>query len=137
MAYQKRRGECGRAGCGHLALRHGPRCEFCNCPTIVCRLSPREFDVLRLLAVGSGVKGAAQALDLSPSTIEAHVYNMMGKAQVHSTLELILAALRGGILILADLPANGVELAAPTPTAISGCDLRLVAPDPQEARPGD
>jgi DNA-binding CsgD family transcriptional regulator len=100
------------------------------------RFTPREFQILLLLAQGHGTKGAAQILDLSPKTVEAHKYNMRLKTEAHSTVDLVLAALRAGLISTNDLPAYHVEMAGPL-TAISECDLRLPAPDPEKTRPVD
>ncbi|HZN54480.1 MAG TPA: response regulator transcription factor [Candidatus Polarisedimenticolaceae bacterium] len=62
------------------------------------RLSPREIDVLRLLADGHVYKTAAAALDLSLDTVRFHVRNIYEKLHVHSKSEAVLAALRQGIL---------------------------------------
>ena len=62
------------------------------------RLSPRELDVLRLLADGHVYKTAAAALNLSLDTVRFHVRNIYEKLHVHSKSEAVLAALRQGIL---------------------------------------
>ncbi|HEX4824742.1 MAG TPA: response regulator transcription factor [Candidatus Polarisedimenticolaceae bacterium] len=61
-------------------------------------LSPREVEVLKLLAEGHVYKTAAAKLDLSVDTIRFHIRNIYEKLHVHSKSEAVLAALRAGIL---------------------------------------
>ncbi len=62
------------------------------------RLSPRETDVLRLLADGHSYKTAAVQLSLSQDTIRFHVRAIYEKLHVHSKSEAVLKAFRSGIL---------------------------------------
>jgi len=55
-------------------------------------LTPRETEVLKLLASGANTKIAAQRLGVSPSTIRNHVQNMFMKLGVHSRLEAVAYA---------------------------------------------
>ncbi len=50
-------------------------------------LSPREFEVLRLIAVGKSNRQIAEELSLSPRTIERHIANIYLKIDVHSKAE--------------------------------------------------
>jgi len=61
-------------------------------------LSPREMDVLRLLADGKSNKRIADALDLSEGTIRTHVSNILSKLGVDDRTQAATAALRRGIL---------------------------------------
>jgi DNA-binding NarL/FixJ family response regulator len=60
-------------------------------------LSPRELDVLRLLARGKTNKELAAELDLSVRTAESHHANIMAKLQVESLADLIHLAIRDGV----------------------------------------
>lgn len=62
------------------------------------RLSPRELDVLKLLADGHSYKTAAAALGLGIDTVRYHVRHIYEKLHVHSKSEAVLKALRGGLL---------------------------------------
>jgi len=53
------------------------------------RLSPRELEVARLLAMGKAVGEVASALDLSPNTVRNHVKSVFVKLRVHSQVELL------------------------------------------------
>jgi two-component system, NarL family, response regulator NreC len=61
-------------------------------------LTEREREVLQLLAEGKSNKEAATILDLSPYTIESHRQNLMPKIGLHNTAEIVLYAVRKGII---------------------------------------
>ena len=61
-------------------------------------LTEREREVLQLLAEGKSNKEAASVLKLSPYTVETHRTNMMQKLGVHNTAEIVLYAVRKGII---------------------------------------
>jgi DNA-binding NarL/FixJ family response regulator len=54
------------------------------CAPATAGLSPRELQVLRLLAAGHSNKAIARELGLSDKTIERHLGNIFGKLQVHT-----------------------------------------------------
>jgi two-component system response regulator NreC len=58
------------------------------------RLSPREREILKLLAEGLSVKDVATRLNLSVKTVEVHKYNLMKKIDVHDRAELIKYAIQ-------------------------------------------
>jgi two-component system nitrate/nitrite response regulator NarL len=60
-------------------------------------LTPRELDVLRLLARGKTNKELAAELDLSVRTVESHHANIMAKLHVESLAELVHLAIRDGV----------------------------------------
>ncbi len=62
------------------------------------RLSPREVQVLQLLAQGHSYKTAARELDVSLDTVRFHIRNCYEKLHVHSMSAAVTAALRQGIL---------------------------------------
>jgi PAS domain S-box-containing protein len=61
-------------------------------------LTPRELEVLRLLATGANTKTAADKLRVSPATIRNHVQNLLGKLGVHSRLQAVAHATSYGLL---------------------------------------
>ncbi len=63
-------------------------------------LTPREREVLQLIAEGKSNKEAATALFVSPTTIETHRARIMDKLDLHSTADIVLYAVRKGIVQL-------------------------------------
>ncbi len=61
-------------------------------------LTPREQEVMRLLAEGSSPKEIAERLCISPKTVENHRANIMKKLDIHSTMELVRYAARLGLI---------------------------------------
>ncbi len=61
-------------------------------------LTTREREVLQLLAEGRNNKEVAQLLNLSLYTVETHRSNILQKLNLHSTAELILYAIRKGVI---------------------------------------
>ncbi len=61
-------------------------------------LTPREREVLQLVAEGKSNKDIAQLLNLSVYTVETHRSNIMEKLNLHGVPELILYAVRKGII---------------------------------------
>ncbi|MGA8490916.1 MAG: response regulator transcription factor [Terriglobales bacterium] len=61
-------------------------------------LTPREREVVQLLAEGSSTKEVAVALGLSVKTAETHRSNIMRKLQFHSVSDLVLYAVRNNIV---------------------------------------
>lgn len=62
-------------------------------------LTDREKQVLQLLAEGRSNKEVATVLDLGVSTVETHRANLMQKLNLHNTAEIVLYAVRKGIII--------------------------------------
>ena len=62
-------------------------------------LTDREKEVLQLLAEGRSNKEVAAVLDLSLSTVETHRANLMQKLNLHNTAEVVLYAVRKGIIV--------------------------------------
>jgi DNA-binding NarL/FixJ family response regulator len=61
-------------------------------------LTPREEQVLRLLAEGHSAREVGEKLFISPKTVENHRANIMDKLDLHSTLDLIRYAVRLGLI---------------------------------------
>jgi PAS domain S-box-containing protein len=61
-------------------------------------LTPRELEILRMIATGVSTKGTAEKLDVSPATVRNHVQNVLGKLGVHSRLEAVVYATRHRLL---------------------------------------
>jgi DNA-binding NarL/FixJ family response regulator len=64
-------------------------------------LTPREREVVQLLAEGKSTKEVASHLNLSVKTAETHRSNIMRKLGLHCVSELVLYAVRNGIVQVA------------------------------------
>lgn len=67
-------------------------------PSRQCVLTPREREVIQLVAEGKTTKQIAIALSLSVKTAETHRTNLMRKLDLHSVAALTLYAVRNGIV---------------------------------------
>lgn len=61
-------------------------------------LTPRELEILRLLARGVSNNAIAERLTLSRSTVRNHASAILQKLQAHSELEAVLIGMREGIV---------------------------------------
>ena len=62
------------------------------------RLTPREKEIVQLLAEGKSNKEAASVLNISVKTVETHRTNIMRKLRFHSVGELVRYAVRNNIV---------------------------------------
>jgi DNA-binding NarL/FixJ family response regulator len=69
---------------GHVALGRG--------------VTPREREVLALLAQGDGRAEIARKLVISPRTVGSHIQRLLGKFGVHSQAQVVAAAYREGLI---------------------------------------
>lgn len=67
-------------------------------PSGECVLTPREREVIQLVAEGKTTKEVATAISLSVKTAETHRTNLMRKLDLHSVAALTLYAVRNGIV---------------------------------------
>ena len=61
-------------------------------------LTSREREILQLLAEGKANKEVATALNISPYTVETHRSHILQKLNLHNSAELVLYAVRKGII---------------------------------------
>jgi two-component system, NarL family, response regulator NreC len=61
-------------------------------------LSEREREVFQLVAEGRSNKEVAELLSVSPATVETHRAHILQKLDVHNTAELVLYAVRRGVI---------------------------------------
>ncbi len=66
-------------------------------PPAEADLTPREREVLQLIAEGKSTKQTASGLGVSVKTIETHRHNIMEKLAIHNVAELTRYAIRQGI----------------------------------------
>jgi DNA-binding NarL/FixJ family response regulator len=61
-------------------------------------LTPRELEILQLIVDGKSNKEIAAQLDLSANTVAVHRANMMDALGIHKTAELVVYAIRNGLV---------------------------------------
>ena len=61
-------------------------------------LTPREREVMKLLAEGHTARQAATELGVSVKTVEAHKFNLMRKLDIHNKAQLVTVAIRKKIV---------------------------------------
>jgi DNA-binding NarL/FixJ family response regulator len=61
-------------------------------------LTQRELEVLQMIVDGKSNKEIAAALDLSPNTVAVHRANIMNSLGIHKTAELVVYAIRAGLV---------------------------------------
>lgn len=61
-------------------------------------LTPREVEVLQMIANGKSNKEIAVVLDLSANTVAVHRANIMNTLGIHKTAELVVYAIRAGLV---------------------------------------
>jgi DNA-binding NarL/FixJ family response regulator len=64
-------------------------------------LSPRELEVLQLIVSGKSNKDIAAVLTLSVNTVSVHRANIMQALDIHNTAELVVYAIRNGLVSIA------------------------------------
>jgi DNA-binding NarL/FixJ family response regulator len=67
-------------------------------PHPVAALTPRQREILHLLAEGRSAKEIGATLDISARTVEFHKYQMMERLDVHTSAELIHFAIKHGLV---------------------------------------
>jgi DNA-binding NarL/FixJ family response regulator len=83
-------------------------------------LTPREREILLLVADGADNEAIAQRLVISPETVRTHTQNLLRKLGLHSRLEAAAFVLRNRI-------GEELEVAdVDTPVDVDGADLRVV-----------
>jgi DNA-binding NarL/FixJ family response regulator len=67
------------------------------------RLTPRELEILSLMAEGSVSQEITRALGMSPNTLRTHMQNVLTKLGVHSKMEALVLAIRYGKVTTVDV----------------------------------
>lgn len=82
---------------------HGPR---------LPALTPRELDIVRLVAEGKSTHQIAEILHISSKTADTHRANIMRKFKFHSTTQLVLYAIKNNLIAKAatgDVPPSSTS----------------------------
>ena len=66
-------------------------------------LTPREREVIKMLAEGNSVRQIAGILGLSVKTVEAHKFNLMRKLDIHNKAQLVQYAIQKKIIKIPNL----------------------------------
>jgi DNA-binding NarL/FixJ family response regulator len=85
----------------NLAMRPGAREQLRQGrerPDASSPLTPREHEVLQLLAEGVSQREIARRLVVSPKTIGSHIQSILAKLEVHSRTEAVVFAYRAGLV---------------------------------------
>ncbi|HOB98669.1 MAG TPA: response regulator transcription factor, partial [Verrucomicrobiota bacterium] len=64
----------------------------------VAKLTPRQREILQLLAEGGSAKQVADKLQISTRTVEFHKYQMMEELGLHNSAELLHFAIKHGLV---------------------------------------
>ena len=67
---------------------------------LLAEFTPRELDILHLLAEGLDTNAMSDRLGIAPHTVEWHVRHVIEKLQVHSKLQAVISAARKGLIEL-------------------------------------
>ena len=67
---------------------------------LVAQFTPRELEILHLLAHGFDTAAMTQRLGIATHTVEWHVRHVIEKLQVHSKLQAVVVAARRGLIEL-------------------------------------
>jgi DNA-binding NarL/FixJ family response regulator len=89
--------KAARAGRVWLSTGIDKQSEGNRIATLPELLSEREREVLQLLAEGKNTKAIAEALQLSPKTIEIYRLNLFSKLKVNNVVDLTRIALKEGL----------------------------------------
>src|SRR5579859_4542857 len=63
-------------------------------------LTPRELEILQYIVAGKSNKEIASELELSANTVAVHRANIMDRLGIHKTAELVVYAIRNGLVNL-------------------------------------
>jgi two-component system response regulator NreC len=63
-------------------------------------LTPREREVVKMIAEGNSAREIAGLLGLSVKTVEAHRFNLMRKLDIHNRAQLVTYAIQKKIVNL-------------------------------------
>ena len=75
-----------------------PRLAWADAEDPFTKLSARELQVLRLIALGKTNKEIAALLGVSVNTVAVHRTNLMATLDVHKAAELVLIAVKKGLV---------------------------------------
>lgn len=83
-----------------IAHQHRVNIQTAEHQKLRAQFTPRELQILRLLAEGLSTAAMAADLGIAPHTVEWHVRHVVEKLQVHSKLQAVIEASRKGLIDL-------------------------------------
>jgi len=66
--------------------------------TVIAKITPREIEVLRFLAIGYSSKQIAAELNIATKTIDNHRQNLLQKTNTKSSAELVVYGINKGFI---------------------------------------
>src|SRR6204780_1551948 len=92
-------------------------------------LTPRELEILQLIVEGNSNKTIADRLSLSANTVAVHRANIMDALGIHKTAELVVYAIRNGLVNISRIAGLSCSEWRVSP------QVRSLAPNTHESRP--
>jgi DNA-binding NarL/FixJ family response regulator len=89
-------------------LRHR-RAQDAGAAERLARLTPRELEILQLMAEGRSPEGISTALGVTPATLRTHTQNLITRLGVHSKMEALVLAIRHGTVTTIDLTGTDTD----------------------------
>lgn len=89
-------------------LRHR-RAQDAGSAERLTRLTPRELEILQLMAEGRSPEGISTALGVTPATLRTHMQNLITRLGVHSKMEALVLAIRYGTVTTIDLTETDTD----------------------------
>jgi len=83
-------------------LRHR-RAQDAGSAERLSRLTPRELEILQLMAEGRSPEAISAALGVTPATLRTHTQNLITRLGVHSKMEALVLAIRHGTVTTVDV----------------------------------
>ncbi len=89
-------------------------------------LTPREREVVQLIVEGHCTRNIARVFSSSVKTIETHRCNVMRKLGIHSTVQLMLYAIKNGIVDIHTMALPNIDPAELGRAALGGDSKQMV-----------
>ena len=77
--------------------------ECFNCPikmSLVKHITPKQLQVLKLISDGESNKDISRILKISEQTVKNHVSEMLNRLKVRDRTQLVVEAMKRGIIII-------------------------------------
>jgi DNA-binding NarL/FixJ family response regulator len=97
-------------------LRHR-RAQDAGSAERLSRLTPRELEILQLMAEGRSPEAISTALGVTPATLRTHTQNLITRLGVHSKMEALVLAIRHGTVTTVDVTEAETEAETDITTA--------------------